>query len=114
MIFTGDTFRFSIALVTGVLVGAFASSAVSGRFNFQGFSTEGSVLRYTLGGVLMGFGGVTALGCTIGQGLSGVSTASPASVLAITAIVGGAFATMRWQQRSKSAPQADTTPIAAK
>jgi len=99
MIFTGDTIRFSIALVLGTLIGAFASSLVSSRFAFTGFTNERSLLRYATGGVLMGFGGVTALGCTVGQGLSGVSTASPASLLAILAIVAGGWATIRWQQR---------------
>jgi len=49
--------------------------------------------------VLMGFGGVTAMGCTIGQGLSGVSTLAIGSFIALTGIVGGAVATMKWQQR---------------
>ena len=44
-----------------------------------------------VGGILMGFGGVTALGCTVGQGLSGVST------LALGAIIAGSAAIMKWQ-----------------
>jgi hypothetical protein len=47
----------------------------------------------------MGFGGVTAMGCTIGQGLSGISTLAIGSFLALTGIVGGAVVTMKWQQR---------------
>tara|TARA_R110001599_G_scaffold57602_2_gene158370 strand:- start:2406 stop:3506 length:1101 start_codon:yes stop_codon:yes gene_type:complete len=97
MIFTGDTVRFSIAMVGGVLAGAFSSALLSGRFRFQGFVSEGSILRYLSGGVLMGFGGVTALGCTVGQGLSGLSTAAPSSVIALGAILAGGFATMKFQ-----------------
>jgi uncharacterized membrane protein YedE/YeeE len=52
-----------------------------------------------IGAVLMGFGGVTAMGCTIGQGLSGISTLAIGSLLALTGIVGGAVVTMKWQQR---------------
>jgi hypothetical protein len=52
-----------------------------------------------IGAVLMGFGGVTAMGCTIGQGLSGISTLAIGSFLALAGIVGGAVATMKWQQR---------------
>jgi len=48
---------------------------------------------------LMGFGGVTALGCTVGQGMSGVSTLALGSLLAVAGIVGGSVATMKWQQR---------------
>jgi uncharacterized membrane protein YedE/YeeE len=52
---------------------------------------------HLLGGVLMGFGGVTAMGCTIGQGLSGLSTLALGSFVTFAAIVGSAAATMRWQ-----------------
>lgn len=98
MIFTGDTIRFSIALVLGVLAGAAASAVLGGRFSFTGFTTESSVLRYISGGALMGFGGVTALGCSVGQGLSGVSTASPTSILALGSIVFAAYVTMTFQR----------------
>ena len=50
-----------------------------------------------VGGILMGFGGVTALGCTVGQGLSGVSTLALGSFLAFFAIIAGSAATMKWQ-----------------
>jgi len=94
MIFTGDTIRFSIALLAGVLVGAFASALVGGRLRYQGFRSEGSLVRYIAGGLLMGFGGVTALGCSVGQGLSGISTASVSSVIAVLAIAAGGYAAM--------------------
>ncbi|MDD9910462.1 MAG: YeeE/YedE family protein [Ahrensia sp.] len=96
MIFTGDSMRFGIALVLGTLVGAFASSVVSGRFGYQEFTADTPpVWQYVIGGMLMGFGGVTALGCTVGQGLSGVATASPASVIAMVSIVAGAAGAMK-------------------
>lgn len=105
MIFTGDTIRFSIALVGGVLVGAFVSAAISGRFRFQGFVNEHSVLRYLSGAVLMGFGGVTALGCTVGQGVTGLSTVAPSSLISLAAILVGSFATMKLQTARR--PQGD-------
>jgi hypothetical protein len=49
--------------------------------------------------MLMGFGGVLAMGCTIGQGLSGVSTLALGSFISVAGIVAGAAATMKWQQR---------------
>jgi uncharacterized membrane protein YedE/YeeE len=94
MIFTGDSMRFGIALTAGVLAGALISSALAGRLQLRGFQGEADPLRYALGGLLMGFGGVTAAGCSIGQGLSGTSTLSPGSFLALAAIVGGARAAM--------------------
>ncbi len=99
MIFTGDTVRFSIALLGGVLAGAFSSAVLGGRLRYQGFNTEGSLLRYIGGGLLMGFGGVTALGCSVGQGLSGLSTASVSSVIAVLAIAAGGYGMMAWRAR---------------
>lgn len=113
MIFTGDTLRFSIALVGGVLAGAFVSALIGGRFRFQGFTSEASVLRYLAGGVLMGFGGVTALGCTVGQGLSGLSTAAPSSMIAVTAIIAGAYGLMIIQARRSARQSYEAAPIPA-
>jgi hypothetical protein len=113
MIFTGDTIRFSIALVGGVLVGAFLSAAISGRFHFQGFVTERSVLRYLSGAVLMGFGGVTALGCTVGQGVTGLSTAAPSSLISVAAILVGSFVTMKVQTTRRQQDDASSRLIPA-
>jgi uncharacterized membrane protein YedE/YeeE len=52
---------------------------------------------HMIGGLLMGFGGVTALGCTIGQGISGFSTLALGSILSFLAIVAGSAATMKLQ-----------------
>ncbi|MEO1161969.1 MAG: YeeE/YedE family protein, partial [Pseudomonadota bacterium] len=60
MIFTGDTIRFSVALLGGVLVGALVSAVIGRRFSLTGFTAENSLARYLAGGLLMGFGGVTA------------------------------------------------------
>jgi uncharacterized protein len=53
--------------------------------------------NHLVGGALMGVGGVTALGCTIGQGISGVSTLSLGSFLALASIIGGAVLALRYQ-----------------
>ncbi len=109
MIFTGDTLRFSVALLGGVLFGAFASALAGRRFHFKGFTSESSLFRYLAGGLLMGFGGVTALGCSVGQGLSGISTASLSSILAVLAIAAGGYGMMRLRagvgERSVIAPR---------
>lgn len=106
MIATGDTLKFGIMVVVGMLAGAFLSALIGGRLNVVGFQSERAPLRYALGGVLMGFGGVTALGCTIGQGVSGISTLSIGSFVALAAIVTGAGIAHRLlepsSQRSKA------------
>ena len=99
MIFTGDTIRFSVALLGGVLVGALASALAGRRFHLKGFTAENSLARYLIGGLLMGFGGVTALGCSVGQGLSGISTGSLSSVIAVLAIAAGGYG-MMWLRAS--------------
>ena len=53
--------------------------------------------NHLVGAVLMGVGGVTAMGCTIGQGLSGVSTLALGSFIALAGIIGGALIGLRWQ-----------------
>ena len=52
---------------------------------------------HVLGGVLMGFGGICALGCTIGQGISGFSTLALGSIITFGAMVAGSAATVKWQ-----------------
>ncbi|MFK5978318.1 MAG: YeeE/YedE family protein [Rhizobiaceae bacterium] len=95
MIYTGDEVRFPIALIGGILLGALVSSVIGGRFKLSGFTSEAAPLRYGLGGLMMGFGGVTALGCSVGQGVSGIGTLSLSSFIAFAAIIGGAVIAMR-------------------
>jgi uncharacterized membrane protein YedE/YeeE len=88
---------FGIATVVGVVLGSFVYAVSTRQFRWEGFASVEDLRTHLLGAVLMGFGGVTAIGCTIGQGLSGVSTLSLGSCIALTGIVGGAVATMKWQ-----------------
>jgi uncharacterized protein len=90
---------FGIAVVLGVVLGSFAYAIASRQFRLEGFASTADLNTQLLGAMLMGFGGVTAIGCTIGQGLAGVSTLALGSFLALAAIVGGAIVTMKWQQR---------------
>lgn len=90
MLSTGLSLRFSTVVVLGVIVGAFLTALLRGRLQLEGFNSATQMARYSLGGILMGVGGVLALGCTIGQGLSGLSTLSYSSIIAIFSIVIGA------------------------
>ena len=83
---------FGTASVFGALLGACAASLAMGRFRFATFSDTGDTLRTLGGAALMGIGGVMALGCTVGQGITGVSTLAIGSFLTFGAIVaGGAY-----------------------
>lgn len=89
MTFTGATADFGVTAVAGVLIGAFTASLAKRNIQIVSFETPGQLGRYALGAVLMGFGGVLALGCTIGAGLSGVSTLSLGSMIALLSIITG-------------------------
>jgi uncharacterized protein len=86
-----------IASVAGVIAGAAVMSLVSRDFRWEGFGGTEDVANHLAGGVLMGVGGVTAMGCTIGQGLSGISTLGLTSFVAVAAIIAGAIAALKYQ-----------------
>ena len=88
---------FGIAGVLGMLAGSFAMAVVTKTFRWEGFANVEDVGNHLLGAVLMGFGGVTALGCTIGQGLTGLSTLALGSIITFFAIVGGCVAAVKYQ-----------------
>jgi uncharacterized membrane protein YedE/YeeE len=88
---------FGIAAVLGMVGGSLAWALQSRTFRLESFRDARDLLNHLAGGALMGFGGIVALGCTIGQGLSGVSTLALGSILALLAIIAGAVATMKYQ-----------------
>jgi uncharacterized membrane protein YedE/YeeE len=92
MTFTGSTINFGVAVIGGVVSGAFVASKATGEFRVEAFSDANDMLRHIIGGAIMGTGGVMALGCTIGQGITGMSTLAVGSVIALAAILtGGVF-----------------------
>ncbi len=91
------TLTFGIAAAAGVIVGSFFAARMRKEFHWETFANVEDTANHLVGAVLMGFGGVTALGCTIGQGISGLSTLAAGSFLAVAGIVGGAFSALRYQ-----------------
>ena len=88
---------FGIAATLGVIVGSFIMAVTGGVFRWEGFGSVEDVGNHLAGAILMGFGGVTALGCTIGQGLSGVSLLTIGSLLTLAGIVAGAYGASTYQ-----------------
>ena len=88
---------FGIATALGVAGGSLLHALVNRSFRLESFRDPGDMINHLTGGVLMGFGGVLALGCTIGQGLSGVSTLALGSFVVLASIIAGSVATMKWQ-----------------
>jgi uncharacterized protein len=91
------TVTFGVAATVGLILGSFAYALLSRTFRWEGFAGAEDTANHVVGGLLMGFGGVTALGCTVGQGLTGFSTLAIGSILAFLAIVAGSAVTMRYQ-----------------
>jgi uncharacterized protein len=100
LLFWSDTTKkvtLGIAACGGMVVGAFISSMIDKTFHWEGFSNAEDTANHLVGATLMGIGGVTALGCTIGQGLSGLSTLALGSFLAFVAINIGAVMALKYQ-----------------
>ncbi len=87
----------AIVTVLGVIVGSAIDALASRSFRWEAFRGVEDTANHLIGAVLMGIGGVVAMGCTIGQGLSGVSTLSLGSFIALAGIVGGAVLALRYQ-----------------
>jgi uncharacterized protein len=99
MFFSDASKRLTIGIVSvvGVVIGSALHALATKRFRWEGFRDAGDTANHLVGATLMGVGGVTALGCTVGQGLSGVSTLSLTSFVALAAIIAGAVLALRYQ-----------------
>lgn len=95
--FDRSMLTFGIMALFGVIVGSFLWAVLSKSFRIEWFASGQDFLNHFIGAILMGFGGVLALGCTIGQGITGVSTLAIGSFLALISIVFGSAITMKIQ-----------------
>ncbi|MBR1127215.1 YeeE/YedE family protein [Bradyrhizobium iriomotense] len=95
MLSTGLTLNFGIATVAGVFAGSLVTALATGRFKLEGYSSPRHMLRSGTGAALMGIGGVMAFGCSIGQGLTGMSTLALGSFVAVAGILLGTAAGLR-------------------
>ena len=87
----------AIVSVVGVVVGSAIENWRSGSFRWEGFAGTQDTALHLFGALLMGFGGVTAMGCTVGQGLSGIGTLSLNSLIAVIGIIAGAVGGLKFQ-----------------
>jgi uncharacterized membrane protein YedE/YeeE len=86
-----------IASVLGLLAGSTAHALLTRSFRWEGFRGAEDTANHLVGGALMGAGGITALGCTVGQGISGMSTLALGSMISLSAILAGGMAGLRYQ-----------------
>lgn len=95
MLSTGLTLNFGIAMVAGVFAGSLFTALLTRRFHLEGYTSPRHMLRSMAGAALMGSGGAMALGCSIGQGLTGMSTLAISSFVAVAGILLGTAAGLR-------------------
>jgi uncharacterized membrane protein YedE/YeeE len=88
---------FGVMAFLGVVAGSLLWSLLSRSFRIEWFSSFGDFMNHLIGAILMGFGGVLAMGCTVGQAITGISTLAVGSFLTFFAIVLGAALTMKVQ-----------------
>jgi hypothetical protein len=86
-----------IVSTLGVVIGSAGVALASGSFRWEGFAGTEDTANHMVGAALMGVGGVTAMGCTVGQGLSGVSTLALGSFIALGGILAGGVLGVRYQ-----------------
>ena len=88
---------YGIASGLGVIAGSAAYALATRKFRWEGFRDAEDTANHVVGGILMGFGGITALGCTIGAAITGISTLALGSIITFAAIVAGSALTMKYQ-----------------
>jgi uncharacterized protein len=96
MTFTGSTINFGISTVGGVIVGSFLAAKLSGEFQIESFADAADLKRHLLGAFMMGVGGIIALGCTIGQAVTGMSTLALGSMIAWISLLAGGYLGMKY------------------
>jgi uncharacterized membrane protein YedE/YeeE len=88
---------FGLVSMMGVILGSLLYALAAGKFRFEWFGSASDFVNHVVGAVLLGVGGVLAMGCSIGQGITGVSTLALGSMLALAAMIFGAALTMKIQ-----------------
>jgi uncharacterized membrane protein YedE/YeeE len=95
--FDNSLLTFGVMAFVGVLAGSLLWSLLSRSFRFEWFSSVRDFVNHLIGAILMGFGGVLAMGCTIGQGVTGVSTLAVGAFVTLGSIILGSALTMKVQ-----------------
>jgi uncharacterized protein len=96
LIYFSDNSRrltLGVANAAGVVLGSFLHAKASRQFRVESFQNSRDLVRHLSGAAFMGVGAVLALGCSIGQGITGISTLSIGSIITLAAMIIGA----RWQ-----------------
>lgn len=104
---------FGVMLALGVVVGSFVSAKLRGEFRVEAYTSAREMRQNALGALLMGFGGVTAVGCSVGNGVTGMALLSGGALLAVAGMVAGSLLALRVQMRRDAAEGSGTGAAAA-
>jgi hypothetical protein len=91
------TASYGVLVCLGVLLGSAGAALARKEFRIESFGSSTDLINHLIGGLMIGFGGITAMGCSIGQGVSGLALQSAGACIAVTGIVGGAWVALRVQ-----------------
>jgi len=104
MTYTGATINFGIAATGGIITGSFIVAIATKSFSWEAFSDASDMMRHIIGAAIMGIGGVLALGCTVGQGITGMSTLAIGSVIALCSIIFGGVWGLKYLEEGELLP----------
>ena len=90
IVVTGELPDYAVGLVVGVLAGAALAAWRGSDMRWEACDDARELSRHLLGAFLMGTGGVFAVGCTIGQGVSAVSLMAVSTPLTLVSMALGA------------------------
>ncbi len=92
--------NYGAVCALGVIAGSFVSACLNGSLRWEGFGSPSDLGLHIIGAILMGVGGVLAMGCTFGQGISSLSTLSINAMEVVIFIVLGAWMGFKIQLRA--------------
>ncbi|MES2969059.1 MAG: YeeE/YedE family protein [Pseudomonadota bacterium] len=88
---TAGGITFSVGAVVGVMAGALLGSTIRGLFRWEACEDPRELGRQVGGAVLMGIGGVVAMGCSVGQGVTAFAALAWSGPVTLAAIIAGAL-----------------------
>jgi uncharacterized membrane protein YedE/YeeE len=94
-VFDSFYLTFGVTALISTICGSFIYALISNNLRLEWFANKHDFYRHLLGAVLIGIGGVLSLGCTIGQGVTGVSTLALGSIITLISIIFGASLMMK-------------------
>lgn len=94
--YTGTAPDYGVGLVIGTLLGAFFAAQQADDIRWEACDDAAELSRHIVGAAMMGFGGVLALGCTIGQGVSAASLLAISVPVTMLSVAVGARMGLAW------------------